>query len=63
LGSGLGYLMVNKMMDAVWEYYLEVNVVTLEMCVAFLLSVAIGTVGIKVFRTTLINPVNVLREE
>jgi putative ABC transport system permease protein len=63
LGSSLGYLMVNKMMDAVWEYYLEVSYATLEICVAFLLSVALGTVGIKVFRTTLINPVNVLREE
>jgi len=50
-------------MDAVWEYYLEVSYVTLEICVAFLLSVAIATVGIKVFRTTLINPVNVLRDE
>ncbi len=50
-------------MDAVWEYYLEVSYATLEICVAFLLSVAIATVGIKVFRTTLINPVNVLREE
>ncbi|HMG91827.1 MAG TPA: ABC transporter permease [Chryseolinea sp.] len=63
LGSALGYLMVNKMMNAVWEYYLEVNYATLEICVAFLLSVAIATVGIKVFRTTLLNPVNVLREE
>ena len=63
LGSGLGYFMVNKMMDAVWEYYLEVGYTTLEICAIFLFSVAIGTVGMKVFRTTLINPVNVLREE
>jgi hypothetical protein len=63
LGCGLGYVMVNKMMDAVWEYYLEVGYSTLEICAVFLFLVAIGTVGMKVFRTTLINPVNVLREE
>jgi putative ABC transport system permease protein len=63
LGSALGYVMVNKMMDAVWEYYLEVSYATLEICVVFLFSVAMATVGVKVFRTTLINPVIVLREE
>ena len=62
LGGGLGYLMVDKMMDAIWEYYLPVNVVTLGICIALLFLVAIVTVGYKTIVTALMNPVNSLRE-
>ena len=63
LGSGLGYLMIDKMMDAIWEYYLQVNFVTLGICVALLFVVAIVTVAYKTIVTAWLNPVNTLREQ
>ena len=62
-GSGLGYLMIDKMMDAIWEYYQPVNFVTLGICVALLFVVATITVAYKTIVTALINPVNTLREQ
>ena len=62
MGSGLGYLMIDKMMDAIWEYYQPVNFVTLGICVALLFVVATITVAYKTIVTALINPVNTLRE-
>lgn len=35
-GSTLGYFMTDKMMDAIWEYYLPVNAITLGICVVLL---------------------------
>ena len=63
LGSGLGYLMTDKMMDAIWEYYLPVNFGTLGICVALLFVVGIITVGYKTIVTAWMNPVNTLREQ
>lgn len=62
-GSALGYYMIDKMMDAIWEYYLPVNFVTLGICVALLFAVAIITVGYKTIITAFMNPVNTLREQ
>jgi putative ABC transport system permease protein len=62
-GSGLGYLMTDKMMDAIWEYYLPVNFTTLGICVMLLFFVAIITVGYKTIATAWMNPVNTLREQ
>ena len=62
-GSGLGYLMTDKMMDAIWEYYLPVNFITLGICVMLLFIVAIITVGYKTIATAWMNPVNTLREQ
>ena len=63
LGSGLGYLMIDKMMDAIWEYYLPVNLVTLGICVALLFVVGIITVAYKTIVTAWLNPVSTLREQ
>ena len=62
LGSGLGYLMIDKMMDAIWEYYLQVNFVTIGICVGLLFVVAAVTVTYKTIATAWLNPVNTLRE-
>ncbi|HEX6223193.1 MAG TPA: ABC transporter permease [Chryseolinea sp.] len=63
LGSGLGYFMTDKMMDAIWEYYLPVNFMTLGICIGLLFIVAIATVAYKTVITALINPVTSLREQ
>jgi ABC-type antimicrobial peptide transport system permease subunit len=62
-GSTLGYFMTDKMMDAIWEYYLPVNAITLGKCVVLLFVVAIFTVGYKTIVTAGVNPVNTLREQ
>jgi ABC-type antimicrobial peptide transport system permease subunit len=63
LGGVLGYFMIDKMMDAIWEYYLPVNFITLGICVSVLFLVAFVTVGYKTIVTALMNPVNTLREQ
>jgi ABC-type antimicrobial peptide transport system permease subunit len=63
LGGMLGYFMTDKMMDAIWEYYLRVNVSTLAICSVLLFVVAAFTVGYKTITTAFMNPVNTLRDE
>jgi putative ABC transport system permease protein len=63
LGSTMGYFMTDKMMDAIWEYYLPINFVTLGICVFLMFLVAIVTVGYKTITTAFMNPVNTLREQ
>ena len=55
--------MTDKMMDAIWEYYLPVNFVTLGICVGLLFVIAIITVGYKTIVTAWMNPVNSLSEQ
>lgn len=62
-GGALGYFMTDKMMDAIWEYYLKVNVTTLGICIAALFVVAGITVGYKTIVTAFMNPVKTLRDE
>ena len=63
LGCFLGYFMIDKSMDAIWEHYLSVNIATLGICVALLFTIALATVGYKTISTALMNPVNSLREQ
>lgn len=62
-GGALGYLMTDTMMDAIWEYYLPVNFITLGICMLLLFLVALVTVGYKTIATAWMNPVNSLREQ
>ncbi|HZY77934.1 MAG TPA: ABC transporter permease [Cyclobacteriaceae bacterium] len=62
-GGGLGFLAGNKMMDAVWEYYKNIDAITLSICVATLFVVAGISVAYKTIITSLMNPVNTLRSE
>ena len=62
-GGGLGFLMGNKMMDAVWEYYKNIDLVTLGICVAVLFAVAGISVAYKTIVTSRMNPVYALRTE
>lgn len=63
LGGGLGFMAGNKAMDAIWEYYKNIDGLTLGICVASLFSVALIAVGYKTFTTSKMNPVNALRSE
>jgi ABC-type antimicrobial peptide transport system permease subunit len=62
LGGGLGFAAGNTAMDAIWEYYKEIDIVTLAICVVTLFAVASIAVGYKTFATSRMNPVNALHE-
>ncbi len=63
LGGGLGFMAGNKAMDAIWEYYKNIDVITLGVCVMTLFGVAGVSVAYKTIATALMNPVNALRNE
>lgn len=63
LGSVAGYFLTDKGMDAIWEHYLPINVITLAICVGLLIIVSMITVGYKTISAARTNPVDSLREE
>ena len=63
VGGGMGYLMTDTLMDAVWAYYQSLNVFTFGVCVLALFLVALVTVAYKTIATAMMNPVDSLREQ
>lgn len=63
IGSILGAVMVNAMMDSVWEYYVAVNFKVVSAAIAILTVVAVGTVAYKIRSVVVTNPVDSLRHE
>jgi ABC-type antimicrobial peptide transport system permease subunit len=63
LGSVAGYFLTDIGMDAIWEHYLPINIITLVICVGLLMIIAMITVGYKTISTARTNPVESLREE
>ena len=63
LGGGLGFMAGNTAMDAIWEYYKNIDFMTLGVCVASLFTVAGISVAYKTIATARMNPVNALRSE
>lgn len=63
LGSLMGSVMVNKLMDSVWEYYVAVNPKVLLLAVGILFAIASLTIYSLVRRATTANPVEALRYE
>lgn len=63
LGGLMGTVMVNALMDSVWEYYEAVNPKILTMAVLILFVIASTTVFSIVRRATTSNPADALRHE
>ncbi len=63
LGGLLGSVMVNALMDSVWEYYVAVNPKILTMAVLILFAIASATVFSIVRHATYSNPADALRHE
>lgn len=63
LGGGLGFMAGNTAMDAIWEYYKNIDLITLGICIGTLFSVALIAVGYKTIVTSKMNPVDALRSE
>lgn len=63
LGGLMGTVMVNALMDSVWEYYVAVNPKVLTIAVLILFVIASTTVFSIVRRATNSNPADALRHE
>ena len=63
IGSTLGAVMVNAMMDSVWEYYVAVNTEIVSLAVLILASIALATIAYKIRGVVVSNPVDSLRHE
>ena len=63
VGSLLGSVMVNSLMDSVWEYYVAINATVLTLAIAILFLIALATIGFKVTRVITANPVDSIKTE
>jgi ABC-type antimicrobial peptide transport system permease subunit len=63
LGSVLGSVMVNALMDSVWEYCVAINPVVLTLATGIVTLIAIATIGLKVRSVVVANPVDAVRSE
>ena len=62
-GGALGYLGSDWLMDAIWEYYKKLGVLSLSVSVIAMLVIAIMAVGYKTVSTAMLNPTKTLRDE
>jgi ABC-type antimicrobial peptide transport system permease subunit len=62
-GSLLGTVMVNAMMNSIWEYYEAIDVKVLSLAISILFTIAVTTILLKIVRITFSNPVEALRYE
>ncbi len=63
LGGAVGFKMVDVSMDAAWEYYEKVSLVTIFTSITIMLLLAILTVGFKTIGAAKMNPTKNLRAE
>ena len=63
LGGLMGSVMVNALMDSVWEYYVAVNPKILMMAIFILFTIASTSVYSIVRKATVSNPADALRHE
>jgi hypothetical protein len=59
----MGSLMVNKLMDTVWEYYVATNFTVISLAMIILMTISLGTIGFQIRRATVSNPADALRHE
>ncbi|MBS1545525.1 MAG: ABC transporter permease [Bacteroidetes bacterium] len=62
-GGALGYLGSDWLMDAIWEYYKKLGVLSLSISVLAMLVIAVLAVGYKTVSTAMLNPTKTLRDE
>ena len=63
IGSLLGSVMVNGLMGSIWEYYVAINFQVLALAITILFVIAIATIGYKIRKVAVTNPVDSLRYE
>jgi putative ABC transport system permease protein len=62
-GGVLGYWGTDVIMDSIWEYYKQLDVLSFSISVAIMFLIAALAVSFKTISTALLNPVNTLRDE
>jgi putative ABC transport system permease protein len=63
IGSAMGMMMANGLMNSVWEYYEGVGEKVITLGIGILFLIAAFTVGLKIRSVALSNPVDALRHE
>lgn len=63
VGSILGSVMVNGLMGSIWEYYVAINFKVLSLAIIILFVIAVTTIGYKIRKVAVTNPVDSLRYE
>lgn len=63
MGSGLSFLLVDSLMDSIWDYYQGTTALTFIISITLLFFISGVTVGYKIFSAASLNPVNTLRNE
>jgi ABC-type antimicrobial peptide transport system permease subunit len=63
LGSGLGWMLSSLFMQSIWDYYQEVSITSLIISATILITASVISIGYKLYKTTQLNPSNVLRDE
>jgi putative ABC transport system permease protein len=63
LGAAAGSWMSGMLMNSIWDYYQNATLATMIISATILFVVSAVSIGYKVFKTTRLNPSNVLRDE
>lgn len=63
VGSLLGAVMVNALMDSVWEYYVAIDTKVITLAVLILFTIATATIYSRISTVTRSNPVDALRHD
>jgi putative ABC transport system permease protein len=62
-GGFLGYGLSSLFMESIWDYYQKVSFTSIVTSATILIAASIISIGYKLYKTTRLNPSNVLRDE
>jgi len=62
-GGAMGWWLSGLLMGSIWDYYQQVSIVSMFISAIILLTASIISIGYKLYKTTRLNPANVLRVE
>ncbi|HPM31840.1 MAG TPA: ABC transporter permease [Chryseolinea sp.] len=63
LGGALGWWMSGMLMESIWDYYQKVSIVSMVISALILFIASVLSIAYKLYKTTRLNPANVLRDE
>jgi putative ABC transport system permease protein len=62
-GGFLGWWLSALLMESIWDYYQKVSLASMVISAVILLTASVISIGYKLYKTTRLNPANVLRTE
>jgi putative ABC transport system permease protein len=62
-GGALGWWMSGMLMDSIWDYYQKATITSMVISATILILASTISIGYKIYKTTRLNPANVLRTE